>query len=93
MKSPQSCKASFAAIAVLGLAGIVVAAGDTWTYKAIMPTARGFVSGCVLDGKLYVIGGFPSHYSVTAAVEMYDPATDAWTRRADMPAARCGHAT
>jgi len=70
-----------------------MAAEDTWTYKADIPTVRDFVSGCVLDGKIYVIGGFPSHYSVTPVNEMYDPTNDTWTRMADMPSARCGHAT
>jgi predicted secreted protein len=77
----------------LGIAGVSYAVEETWTYKADMPTARGFTSGCVVDGKIYVIGGFPTHYSVTTAVEMYDPATDTWTRMADMPSGRCGHAT
>lgn len=78
---------------LLGRAGISLAAVDTWTYKADMPTARGFVSGCVIDGKIYVIGGFPTHYSVTSAVEMYDPTNDTWTKMANMPSARCAHAT
>ncbi|MFC1793348.1 kelch repeat-containing protein [Planctomycetota bacterium] len=77
----------------LGLATVSSAAEDTWTYKADMPTARGFVSGTVVDGKIYVIGGFPTHYSVTTAVEMYDPTADTWTRMANMPSARCAHAT
>jgi len=82
-----------AAAVVLSLAGVVVAAGDTWTYKSSMPTARGFVSGCVLDGKIYVIGGFPTASSVSAAVERYDPVTDTWSQLANMPTPRRGHAT
>jgi N-acetylneuraminic acid mutarotase/predicted secreted protein len=80
---------------VLGfvLASVSMALEDTWTYKADIPTPRGFTSGCVVDGKIYVIGGFPSHYSVTTAVEMYDPTTDTWIRMADMPSGRCAHAT
>jgi len=78
---------------LLGRAGVSVAAEDTWTYKADMPTARGFVSGTVVDGKIYVTGGFPTHSSVTSAVEMYDPAADTWTTMAPMPAGRCAHAT
>jgi len=80
-------------VLAFGVAGVSYAVEDTWTYKADMPTARGFTSGCVVDGKIYVIGGFPTHYSVTTAVEMYDPATDTWTRMANMPSGRCGHAT
>ena len=58
-----------------------------------MPTARGFTSGAVVDGKFYVIGGFPTHTSVTQANEMYDPATDEWAKMADMPEGRCANAT
>jgi hypothetical protein len=80
-------------VLTLGLSSISPAAEDTWIYKADMPTARVFVSGCVIDGKIYVIGGAPSPSSLTSAVEMYDPILDTWTRMANMPSARCGHAT
>jgi len=76
-----------------GRAEISLAAEDTWTYKTNMPTARVFVGGCVLDGKIYVISGAPSSSSVTPAVEMYDPTIDTWTRMANMPSARCYPAT
>jgi N-acetylneuraminic acid mutarotase len=86
-------KISIVLVLVLGMVSIGLTAEDTWTYKADMPTARGFVSGTVVDGKIYVIGGFPTHYSVTTAVEMYDPKTDTWTIKAPMPEGRCAHAT
>ena len=84
---------SLVLVLALGLASVALAAEDTWTYKADMPSARGFVSGCVAGGRLYVIGGFPTHNSVTSVVEMYDPISDTWTKVANMPSARCGHAT
>ena len=80
-------------VLVLGLFSVSPAVEDTWTYKTNMPTARVFVSGCVLDGKIYVIGGAPSASSVTSAIEMYDPIVDTWTRMADMPSGRCYPAT
>jgi len=58
---------------------------DTWTRKADMPTKRSFSSTCVVDGKIYVIGGGAPGKS---AVEAYDPETDTWTRKAPMPTAR-----
>jgi N-acetylneuraminic acid mutarotase len=58
---------------------------DTWTSKADMPTRRSFSSTCVVDGKIYVIGGAMPGKS---AVEAYDPTTDTWTRKAPMPTAR-----
>jgi hypothetical protein len=84
---------SLVLILVLGLATMSPAAEDSWTFKNPIPTGRGFTSGAVLDGKIYVIGGFLSHTSITTANEMYDPATDTWTVMEPMPQARCGHAT
>ena len=78
---------------LLGGSVVSLAAEDTWTYKADMPTGRGFVSGTVVEGKIYVIGGFPTHSSVSSAVEMYDPTADSWTTMANMPSRRCAHAT
>jgi N-acetylneuraminic acid mutarotase len=61
---------------------------NTWVYKASMPTARTFLSGCVLNDKFYVIGGAPST-SATKKVEMYDPQNDLWSTLQDLPLARC----
>jgi N-acetylneuraminic acid mutarotase len=58
-----------------------------------MPTARTFPGSAVVDGKIYVIGGMPGPNRSIATVEEYDPATDTWTRRADMPTAREGIVT
>jgi N-acetylneuraminic acid mutarotase len=43
-----------------------------------------------VDGKIYVIGGAPFSGGFTAIVEEYNPATDTWAKRADMPTARQG---
>ena len=72
---------------------------DTWERKANMPTARSGVSVSVVDGKIYAIGGetikkIAYHKSWTnetkelPTVEMYDPVTDTWTQKADMPTPR-----
>jgi len=64
---------------------------DTWTRKADMPTPRTRSSAGVVDGKIYVFGGGTgggSSYPTVSTVEAYDPATDTWTRQADMPTAR-----
>ena len=72
---------------------------DTWEQKANMPTARSGVSVSVVDGKIYAIGGsqmktiqtprgFSSESEELATVEMYDPGTDTWTQKADMPTPR-----
>ena len=69
--------------------GVSCAVEDTWMYKADIPTARTWVGGSVLDGKIYVIGGSITTSSVTSVVETYDPAVDIWTSMANMPSARC----
>ncbi len=51
---------------------------NSTTWKTNMPTARGYATGAVLDGKFYVINGDDA--SGTAAVtEIYDPETDMWS--------------
>ena len=74
-------------------------ATDTWTKKADMPTARTLSAIAVVDGIIYVIcGAFDDNYldgvnvEVLSAVEAYNPATDTWTKRTDMPTARYLHA-
>jgi N-acetylneuraminic acid mutarotase len=73
---------------------------DTWTKKTDMPSARCTSAAAVVDGIIYVIGGVfatPAGYQtgdveILSTVEAYDPATDTWTRKADMPTARAWHA-
>ena len=77
-------------------------ATDTWTRRADMPTPRNALSAAVVDGKIYAIGGWGydrpeggwESIDPTATgqdfskVEVYDPETDTWTTRADMPTPR-----
>ena len=74
--------------------------GDTWTKKADMPTPRYGLSASAVNGKIYVFGGARieaglagADAGVLATVEEYDPATDKWTKKADMPTARARLAT
>jgi len=66
-------------------------ATDTWRRKADMPTARACLSTNAVNGRIYAIGGTPGSgewYQGLSTVEEYDPATDTWTTKADMPTAR-----
>jgi len=77
-------------------------ATDTWIRRADMPTPRNALSAVAVDGKIYAIGGWgydrpeggwesidPTATGQDfASVEVYDPATDTWATRADMPTAR-----
>jgi N-acetylneuraminic acid mutarotase len=80
-------------VLVLGPAVICPAAEDTWTRKADMPTARNVLSTCVVDGKLYAIGGGLNPTTGSWAVAEYDPATNRWTQRGNLPEATCGLST
>ncbi|MBI1925875.1 hypothetical protein HYR99_16695 [Candidatus Poribacteria bacterium] len=63
-------------------------ATDTWTKKSDMPTARSALSTSVVNGKIYVIGGYGTGWTPLRTVEEYDPVTDTWTKKSDMPTAR-----
>ena len=65
-----------------------------WTEKADMPTVRSDFSTCVVDGKIFVIGGslrleIHEYGDLSlSTVEMYDPETDTWAGKANMPTVR-----
>ena len=69
---------------------------DTWVKKQDMPTLRSAFMTAVVDGKIYLIGGIIIHGEridqkiITGLVEVYDPLTNRWEKRADMPTARNG---
>jgi N-acetylneuraminic acid mutarotase len=68
-------------------------ATNTWSGIASMPGARAYFAAQRAGNKIYVFGGCPAVGPLTAAVDVYDPATDTWsTAPADMPLARYDHA-
>lgn len=87
-------------LTILALSGLLLvypiglAAGDAWTRKADMPTARYCLSTSAVDGIIYAIGGATGQYfnAVFPTVEAYNPATDTWTTKTDMPTPRAFHA-
>ena len=53
-------------------------------------------STSVIDGKIYVMGGYLQEgrkSKVLSAIEVYDPATDRWTQESDMLIEKSGHTT
>lgn len=57
-----------------------------WHPAAPSPIARAEGPGVVVNGKLYVVGGFNSrNLDVTNRHYAYDPQADRWQRLADMP--------
>ena len=69
-----------------------IAAGEKWQVISELPIHRKSLSTAVVDGKVYVIGGTPVENENgpfgMSLVEMYDPQTNTWERRADMPTPR-----
>jgi len=76
-------------------------ANDTWKALAPMPTKRGSPVAAAAGGKIYVIGGASVHpgsketsihprrpHRSLGSNEGYDPATNTWAARSDMPTAR-----
>lgn len=64
---------------------------DSWTTKTKMPVAIHGASAVVVNGKIYVIGGATisnGAYYRSNKVYMYDPLTDSWTQKTNMPTAR-----
>ena len=56
-----------------------------WHTGSPMPTPRFEISACILDGKVYVIGGVDKNEYLTDNVEVYDPETNSWRTVAPIP--------
>jgi hypothetical protein len=59
-------------IGLIGLTSIESLAQSHWTRKTSMPTARTGLAACVVEGKIYAIGGGPRNQVLTAVVERSD---------------------
>ncbi len=67
-----------------------------WEIKTPMPTVRQGHSACILDGKIYIMGGADKELTLVDGyntVDVYDPSQDAWTNKADMLLGRANFAT
>jgi N-acetylneuraminic acid mutarotase len=67
-----------------GLAGDDPAPGEYGT-RADLLEANSEMAVAELDGKIYVLGGYPSSRQVQTAVQVYDPTTDSWTLGEPLP--------
>jgi N-acetylneuraminic acid mutarotase len=62
-------------------------AAGSWGRRAGLPLANSEMSVAALEGKIYVIGGYPASRVTSDAVQVYDAAADTWTMAAPLPAA------
>jgi len=65
-------------------------ATDTWEIKASMPAGgRSELAVNAVNGKIYAIGGhfLGIFWTPSNLTEVYDPVTDTWTTKAEMPTA------
>jgi len=53
--------------------------GYTWELGTPMPVYRQELATGVLNGNVYVLGGYDQVSNSTATVEVYNPVTDTWT--------------
>ena len=64
---------------------------NTWQKVADMPTPRADAGTAVIDGNIYVFGGYNGidnrgeNFKFLDTVEAYNPKTDTWVRKQDMP--------
>jgi N-acetylneuraminic acid mutarotase len=73
---------------ILGCAGLQqnsASAYDGWSLLAALPVSNSETGVAAVDGKIYVVGGYPSDRKTVATVQMYDSATDRWQIVAPLP--------
>src|SRR6478609_909351 len=76
--------AAIAAGLLVATAGLAQMPASPWKKAATFPEPDEELYSAVLDGKMYVIGGWGEGKARGVNYE-YDPATDAWTKKAPMP--------
>jgi N-acetylneuraminic acid mutarotase len=82
----------------LGILGAIVAAGgagttvparaqddESWGERAPMLLPRSEASVAELNGKIYVIGGYPGTRLTSDSVQVYDPRADSWELGPPLP--------
>ena len=64
---------------------------NSWTKGTYLPTGRGRVTGTVMDGRWYVVGGEQTGSpQAVARVDVYDFRTKTWQAKTAMPTPRSG---
>jgi N-acetylneuraminic acid mutarotase len=78
-----------------GRAALGAPLAETWTTLAPMPQQQQEAAVAVLDGRMYVMGGFSDDPQPFTLVQIYDPRTDQWRPGAPLaePVHHAGAAT
>ncbi|KAG7282825.1 hypothetical protein CRUP_012214 [Coryphaenoides rupestris] len=64
---------------------------DQWTTVSPMRAGQSEAGCCLLNGKIYVVGGYNWHLNnVTSIVQVYNPDTDEWERDLHFPESFAG---
>jgi hypothetical protein len=92
---------TLAAVCIVATEPVSATSPNFWAEKAPMQVARSGLGVAVVDGKIYAIGGttysggsgdingpLPSTGGTVGTNEMYDPETDTWVFKRDMPTPR-----
>ena len=67
---------------------VLVAAPNTWAGKKAMPTARSQLVAVTVNNIIYAIGGAGSSLTALRTVQAYNPATNSWSTKAQLPSGR-----
>lgn len=68
------------------------AATNTWSFPHPLPIPLAQSNGAgVINGKIYVSGGFQGNADLSIGLYVYDPATNTWARKQDLPILRDPH--
>lgn len=58
---------------------------DVWTLLAQAPLPLTEVAAAAMSGQIWVVGGFDARGRAVDAVQVYEPATNAWTEGPELP--------
>lgn len=105
---PEMARSRFALCLLENQVYVLADYGDNWSYlasvfmfdfetrqwvsKPSLSTANAYCIAVVLDGKIFLTGGYDGHQT-HSRVECYDPSCDSWTSITPMLSARSLHAS
>ncbi len=69
-------------------AWVLRAGRAAWESVGELPEARGAATAGVLNGRIYLVGGFGVGQRLLTSVAVFDPAARVWTRARELPTAR-----